>query len=71
MHQVRVRKMNTSESPFTRRNMLVGIETGVAKLLQDKLGGSLIYWPSGTRRKGDISLTWALLLNCGNLDKQC
>ena len=42
MHQVRTRKANTSEPPFTCRNRLDGIETGEVMLPQDEFGGCLL-----------------------------
>ena len=71
MHQVRTRKTNTSEPPFTCRKWLDGVKTGEVMLLQDELGGLPADWPSGTRHRGGVSLVWALVLNCGILDVQC
>jgi hypothetical protein len=42
MHQVRTRKTNTSEPPFTCRNSLDGVETGEVMLPQDEFGGCLL-----------------------------
>ena len=41
MYQVWIKKTNTSESPFKRRNNLDGVKTAELMLLQDKSGGNL------------------------------
>lgn len=30
-----------------------------------------VYWPDDIRHRGDVSLIWALMLNCGNLSQRC
>lgn len=42
MHQVRIRKTNTSEPPFKCRNTVDGVKTGEVMLPQDELGGCLL-----------------------------
>jgi len=68
MHQVRIRKTNTSEPLTTCRNSSDGIKTGEVMLPQDNLSGNPAYWLRGARHGGGVSLIWALALNCGNLD---
>lgn len=67
MYQVRTKKTNTSESPFTcrNRNLLTSkpdrsVDQGLARRLPT-------YCPSGVRHKGDVSLVLAQLRNCRNL----
>lgn len=67
MYQVRTKKMNTSESPFTCRNRSLLIskpDRSVDQVLARRLP---TYCSSGVRHKGDVSLVLAQLWNCGNL----
>ena len=60
MYQVWIKKANTSEPPFKCRKCIDGVKTAEWMLLQDESGGSLFYWPGGTRYRGGVILIWAL-----------
>ena len=71
MHQVWIKKTNTSGPPFKCRKGRDGVETREVILPWDKPGGLPAYWPGGVRHRGGVILVLALMLNCGNLSSRC
>ncbi len=50
---------------MTRRKHLDDIKTGIGPLSRDEHGGKTRSWPCGVRRKGGMSVVWALERNSG------
>ena len=71
MHQVWIKKTNTSEPPYTCRKCLDGVETGVVILLWEEAWRMPADCPGGVRHRGGVSLIRAFALNCGNLSPRC
>jgi hypothetical protein len=64
--QVRVRETTTRKSRHSVVIQRLVVETRGFSINWDKPAGDLNYWAGGDRRRGDVTLTWALMRNCGN-----
>lgn len=64
--QVRVRETTTRKSRHSVVIQRLVVETSGFSINWDKPARHLNYWAGGDRRRGDVTLTWALMRNCGN-----
>jgi hypothetical protein len=63
--QVGIRELSKTESPLTRREVIIDVKTRQQPAVWDKSKGNLITDLDGIRRIGGRNLIWALVRNVG------
>jgi hypothetical protein len=63
--QVWIKKTNTSELPFRRRNIQMMSKPWNVGVMWDRSSGNSVYWLGGIRRIGSVILILVLKLNTG------